>query len=201
MRLDLTAPLGFPSNMTLCSQNERIHTPLLSEERAAGRPVKPSAKQLETMANSEAVQKRFWSRVAIKGPDECWEWTGTRGHRGYGLMSIAPDGQTRTHRISYAIHKGPIPFDFLVCHTCDNPPCCNPAHLFAGTDLDNVTDMKEKGRLINLRGSKHARSKVTEQQVLEIRADKRSRVLLAKEYGVHCKTIDRIRKRRAWTHL
>ena len=90
---------------------------------------------------------RFWSKTNKQGPDDCWEWFGWR--RGtkmeYGGMRVG-DKFYLAHRLSWEIHNGPIPEDMLVCHTCDNPPCVNPAHLFLGTTLDNVRDKMEKGR-------------------------------------------------------
>ncbi len=76
---------------------------------------------------------------------ECWVWTGNDNGVGYGTVSW--HGQiTYVHRIAYEHAIGPIPAGMLVCHTCDNPPCCNPAHLFLGTKRDNGLDMGRKGR-------------------------------------------------------
>lgn len=88
---------------------------------------------------------RFWSRVDRSGGERsCWPWIGYRDKWGYG-------GFTRfrkllAHRVAWTIANGPIPDDMLVLHHCDNPPCCNPGHLFVGTHQDNMDDMAKKGR-------------------------------------------------------
>lgn len=91
-------------------------------------------------------QDRFWERVPKGGPDACWEWTGSRHDFGYG--NFWKDGRTwSAARVSYEITHGAIGrSDLFVCHRCDNPPCCNPAHLFLGTGSDNTADMVAKGR-------------------------------------------------------
>ena len=88
--------------------------------------------------------ERFWDRVDKKGPDECWEWFGQKNPKGYGY--VKPYGLT--HRFSYELHTGEKPGELFVCHSCDNPPCVNPAHLWLGTVTDNQRDAKAKGRLV-----------------------------------------------------
>lgn len=88
---------------------------------------------------------RFWARVDRRGPDECWEWTGYRLRLGYGRLTYH-GRTTAAHRLAYAFAHGPIPEGLFICHRCDNPPCCNPAHLFLGTVADNNADMRAKGR-------------------------------------------------------
>jgi hypothetical protein len=93
------------------------------------------------------MEKRFWSKVNVLSEDECWEWTAGRFDAGYGAFYI--NGQNRgAHRISFEIANGPIEDDIFICHICDNPPCVNPNHLFAGTPTDNVLDMIGKGRQV-----------------------------------------------------
>lgn len=83
---------------------------------------------------------RFWDNVNIKSDDECWEWQGIKTTAGYGLMWY--DGKLRyAHRIAINLEN-----DLFACHKCDNPPCVNPNHLFAGTQKDNIQDMLSKGR-------------------------------------------------------
>lgn len=86
---------------------------------------------------------RMWSRVDKTG--DCWVWTGATVHNGYGTISVN-NRLVRTHRLAYELTHGPIPAGMKVLHTCDNPPCCRPDHLFLGTDKDNVHDAVDKGR-------------------------------------------------------
>lgn len=88
------------------------------------------------------IEDELWDKIDTSGgPDACWPWTGNTAH-GYGITS---DGK-KAHRVTYGILvEGIIP-GMDICHKCDNPPCCNPAHLFQGTALDNWRDMVRKGR-------------------------------------------------------
>jgi hypothetical protein len=98
--------------------------------------------------------ERFESKYEVMMDDRgCWEWTANRLPWGYGR--IFKDGELKlAHRASYELHTGSIPNNMLVCHTCDNPSCVNPKHLFLGTDSDNTKDMILKGRNKNLRKTK-----------------------------------------------
>ncbi len=87
---------------------------------------------------------RFWAKVDRSGPG-CWPWMGAHNPRGYGNFAIG-DMTVRASRMAWELSFGPIPDGLWVLHTCDNPPCCNPAHLFLGTHAANMADMKAKGR-------------------------------------------------------
>lgn len=92
---------------------------------------------------------RFWARVDICGEDECWEWQGAKspGSHNYGKLSAwGEQASIYAHRVVWELENGQIPEGMFVCHTCDNPPCCNPDHLFLGTPKDNVQDAISKGR-------------------------------------------------------
>jgi len=91
--------------------------------------------------SSKASDERFWCGVKRGEPDECWPWTRSLSPKGYGRVR-----GRNAHRVAYELTYGPIPPGMFVCHTCDNPPCCNPAHLFLGTYLDNIADMVAKKR-------------------------------------------------------
>ena len=150
---------------------------------------------------------RFWSRVDKSG--DCWIWTAARTFGGYGVIrDVGKDGKIiRAHRLSWELHNGPIPAGIEVCHRCDNPPCVNPAHLFLGTHQDNVTDTVTKGRASGggARGESHGRAKLTDAQVLAIRAahaaGAASQRQLAREYGVDRRAIHFIVTRQHWTHI
>jgi len=121
----------------------------------------------------------------------CLEWVGAIDKRtGYGTYGGRGLG---AHRVAYEEAKGPIPPGMLVCHTCDNPRCVEPAHLFLGTNYDNTIDCLRKGR--------HFSGKLTEEQVRAIRADTRSQTKIAADYGVSTTSIRRLRSGRTWRHV
>lgn len=95
------------------------------------------------------IERRFWSLVRKgEGPDDCWEWTGPRWQNGYGCFEVSLPGQRRRYkaqRIVFLLMHGRFPSGYG-CHTCDNPGCVRPDHVFDGTPLDNHNDMKRKGR-------------------------------------------------------
>ena len=100
-----------------------------------------SASELTSLQVSD-----FWGRVKL-GSSGCWDWTGSvNGHSGYGDY-CAHGKHTQAHRIAWSLKHGPIPPDAVICHTCDNRRCINPAHLFCGTPYDNVHDCIDKGRM------------------------------------------------------
>lgn len=138
------------------------------------------------------------AKIDKNHPSGCWIYKGATDRRGYGrpCRMLFGGGRKRyyAHRRSYEIHKGPIPEGMLVLHKCDNPPCCNPEHLFLGTDADNVWDKMRKGR--------HA-CKLTEDQVREIK-----RLLpttpqkdLAKRFKISATMISSIYKGTRWGHI
>ncbi len=95
---------------------------------------------------------RFWLRI-VKSEQGCWGWIGESTDNGYGRFRV--DGRkVLAHRFAYALLIGPIPNDLFVLHKCDNPPCCNPDHLFLGTKSDNSRDCMEKGRYVNAQSLK-----------------------------------------------
>lgn len=153
----------------------------------------------------DLVEERFWDKVDKHSDDLCWEWTGVKDRKGYGQIKI--EGKTKlAHRISYEIVNGTIPegIDYhgvCVCHKCDNRLCVNPGHLFLGSQKDNLRDMIKKGRRVNTAGSHNGNVKLTESQVLLIREDRRSGVVIASDYGVSRSQISNIKNRHQWKHL
>jgi hypothetical protein len=141
--------------------------------------------------------KRFQSKIRMGSEDSCWIWTASTVNGGYGQFRI--NGiYYLANRVAYSIHQED-PGDKCVCHACDNPPCCNPHHLWLGTGRDNHRDKVDKGR--SCYGVKNASAKLTERDVIEIRKSHDMNVNLANEYGVTPTCIGFIRKRKTWRHI
>ncbi len=154
-----------------------------------------------------SVEERFW-RFVKKTPG-CWEWTGrSKSKKGYGQIGSGGKGGAHVlvHRLSYTIHRGPIPEGMVVMHLCDNPSCVNPAHLKAGTQSENIKHAVESGRkalpdLPVFHGTEHHMAKIDENAVRDIRASGKKTSALAEEYGLSYSSIQRIRKRLLWKHV
>lgn len=143
--------------------------------------------------------KKFFQNI-IK-TESCWIWNGKKLPKGYGAF-LLNSAKILAHRFSYFYHFGVLPNDLCVCHTCDNPSCVNPNHLFLGTRKDNMKDMVNKGR--SRTGEKHHNLKLTEELVLEIRERARNgenRNQMAREYKIHKRHLRAILSRRFWTHI
>ena len=134
--------------------------------------------------------------------DGCLQYTGKTTKDGYGTLKIAGK-YISAHRASYQSVYGSIPSGFCVCHRCDNPLCINPFHLFAATQKENMADMRRKGR--SLTGEKHPKVKLTEWQVIEIKARYSqggiTQARLAEEYGIGETQVWRIIHNIKWKHL
>lgn len=137
----------------------------------------------------------------------CIEFTGARDRDGYGQCHYTKYGKilgvTRAHQMSFVVNFGKIPDNCVVCHTCDNPSCINPDHLFAGTILDNNLDKINKGRANTARGIRNSQSKLTEKQVIEIKNFKGRKTSLevAKMYGISFSNVCLIWRGQSWGHL
>jgi predicted XRE-type DNA-binding protein len=129
----------------------------------------------------------------------CWVWTGAVDSRGYGTVKLS-GRQIAVHRLSAHFHLGmALDSREWVLHSCDNPPCFFPDHLFLGTAEANVQDMFAKGR------SRNGTTKLTETDVREIRlhwaSGKVSQAELARHYGVQTPAINKIVQGKTWKHL
>lgn len=150
------------------------------------------------------AQKRFWNKVLKKSSSECWLWTGCTEKKGHGRFRDENNKLEMAHRYSYRLHKGHIPSGMCICHSCDNPSCVNPYHLWVGTKGDNNKDRASKGRNVNNRGSKHGQSRLTEEYVGRIRKGflaGETQTDLAKKYGVSITAISKVCNRKTWKHI
>lgn len=152
----------------------------------------------------------FWSKVHRKEPAACWEWLGALKAGGYGQFGIGqwhnPDGSgaTGSHIFAYHLAYGAIPKGMYVCHRCDNPPCCNPAHLFLGTPHDNIMDARRKGRCVPKVGEDVHSAKLTDDHVRAIRILRQqewSFRQIAEAYGVRWQSIQAIIAGKTWRHV
>lgn len=135
-----------------------------------------------------------------RGEDHtCWNWRGYTLESGYGQFKLCCQSY-RVHRLAYFIATGDQPGNQLVCHSCDNRRCCNPKHLFLGTNADNSADMVAKGRSGHPVGILHGRAKLSEHDVRAIRQSKANGPTLAQQYGVSISLIAMIRRRAIWRH-
>lgn len=180
---------------------------------------KPIKLKTGVTATDEEVKTKILSGIEIT-PTGCWEWQGRcrQGKFRYGQIRFRGK-QTGTHQAAYELFKGPVK-GMCVCHVCDNPPCCNPDHLFLGTRADNNEDKRLKGRLVTgghtmknnwmlshperLLGEQNAASKLTEKEVRYIKvlcARGMFTTVLAKMFGVTPRTIGLIRAGEAWPHV
>ena len=157
------------------------------------------------------IEERFWKQVRPREPDECWEWEGSVNGNGYAQITHLREGH-RAHRVSWELHHGAIPragtsyHGICVLHRCDNRRCVNPAHLFLGSQADNMADAARKGRVRNngAKGAEHPRARLTDEDVRQIRrllSDGVSKAAIARLFGVDRSTVSLIARRKTWRHL
>ena len=140
-----------------------------------------------------------YSNVSASG---CWEWMRNRHSHGYGRLRV--NGiWLRAHRVSWETFRGPIGDGLHVLHTCDNPCCINPNHLFLGTAKENMADMVKKGRWrgSDRKGEKSATAKLTAEMVAEIRNDKRPQTQVAMKFGISRSAVGLIKQGKRWSHI
>lgn len=150
------------------------------------------------MAMPRTTRESLFARADTSGgEDACWAWKGFVNRR-YGSVSMG-NRPCRAHRAAYLLCRGDIPVGMYVCHSCDNPLCINPKHLWLGSPKDNVDDMRRKGRHIH--GEISPRAKLTADQAAEVFRlidNGFSYSSVAKRFGVSTHLLARMRGRRAW---
>lgn len=197
---------GFIPSMQCKTVNPKTQPPSLLEGLVDQKLQKLNVQPLVETAFSEADRKIFWKKVKIGKPNECWEWQGARNKNGYG--EFYPEFRNRVgsclaHRCALVISGTPLNGKYFALHSCDNPPCCNPAHLRLGTPLTNRQDAVLRDRIRNTfaYGERHGRHKLTTSQVMEIRVSKLKNSELSKIYKVTQATISRIISGARWAHI
>lgn len=178
-------------------------------------------------SNLVHVEERFWNLVDSFGKtsDECWPWTGGRWNNEYGVFKMYYNGEWKrykAHRVAYRLHYG-VDLEHLGCHTCDNPWCVNPYHIFDGTNADNLADMKNKGRAASgersgritkpertARGERSGNAKLSEDDIRTIRREYRrvpvghrnpSLSVLVSRFGIDRTHVHAIATGRTWSHV
>jgi HNH endonuclease len=149
---------------------------------------------------------RFWDKVNKTAT--CWLWTADKNPNGYGQLVLKTVNGKKirqlAHRYAWECFNGLIPARLFVCHHCDVPACVNPEHLFLGTHQDNMRDAANKGRHRNpvMSGSKHPASKLTEEDVLEIRRrTDMPTIALIKAFMSSKANISKIKTHKVWRHV
>ena len=142
-----------------------------------------------------------WHMPGEPPAEGCWEWTSGGNGKGYGQMEFGGKGLP-AHAVSYQVFVGDLADDDLVRHTCDNPPCVNPAHLLPGTPPDNRQDCVERGR--QARGEGQHLARLTEAQVIELReryAAGQTLIALADQFGICQSAVSSVVRGETWKHL
>lgn len=160
------------------------------------------------VSEHEAASAVFFSRTCL-AESGCWLWTGPLNQSGYGYFR--PIGAAKrsgrgdlAHRFSHELFKGPIPKGLYVLHSCDTPSCVNPDHLRVGTQKENVAECIARGRFKpggSKRGAENTLAKLTEQDVIEIRASSLSVKEICRKYGIDRSNASLIINGKTWTHV
>ncbi len=152
------------------------------------------------------LKNSFYQKTQIPNENGCMLWIAAKNGQGYGKLRATYGLTFQAHRFSYYLHNGYINPDLYVCHTCDNPGCVSPDHLFLGTGKQNQHDCRLKGRMkkSNKMGEKNNRVKLTEKDVITIRrklTEGNAISFLSKKYNVTYQCIHAIKNNKSWRHL
>jgi predicted DNA-binding protein (UPF0251 family) len=172
---------------------------------------------MKTGPKPRPVAERFWEKVRKRSGHQCWMWQGSTLPKGYGMFCMAESRPTPAHRCAWILCRGQIPKGMHVLHRCDQPGCCNPRHLFLGTNRDNIADRVRKGRSAKgrrhwtarhpewvKRGEERPLSKLTVRAVRAIRRGLRlgtSQKKLAERFGISRSAVYSVKARRSWRHV
>lgn len=206
-------PEGWESQIS--SQNQSVQFESAKGQR--GSKTKTIADPRPLPSLSEKDKERFFGKIATNPNDRgCLEWIGYCSKKGYGKFTV---GLRRllAHRVALSIRSGLHSSELDACHSCDNPKCCNPSHLFWGTHKDNMDDMNRKGRCKNRRrgnnhpsrlyielrprGENHGMARLKSEDIPIIRSDTRKHHEIAADYGVTRRAICSIKQRITWKHI
>ena len=143
------------------------------------------------------LRDRFLQKIAHQSFEDCWEWQGRKDKDGYGVISNNHK-QLKAHRVSYDFYRG-APDGYCVCHSCDNPGCVNPWHLFLGSQADNVADAVAKRR--HVYGEKMTLAKLTDEDVRHIKSTSERDCDLARKLKVDPSVVNKIRRGHRWKHV
>lgn len=191
---------------TVSGCNARVHARGLCQSHYSRRQRGAS---LETPYQRRILndhETRFDSQVEMDPNGGCWLWSGATSEFGHGRFSVKYQ-PIPAHRFAFERANGPVPPGLNICHHCDVPQCVNPAHLFAGTQADNVADMMRKGRYVRGRwpkGSECRHAKLTEGEVKEILtalSAGRTQRDIAGRYGISQTMVGYIGRGVSWRHV
>jgi hypothetical protein len=168
--------------------------------RYCGQRCSGGSRKGKTISQEERTAM-FWGKVDVRDglDNECWEWVGSRYGNRYGKFYCGLGKSIGAHQYMMFLQTGEFP-KLDVLHSCDNPPCVNPAHLRLGTKKENTQDMIKKGRA-GVVGSRNWSAKLKAEDVLEIRASSEDRRLLAARFGVCKEHIDSVKRGSRWAHI
>lgn len=197
--------------MPECWGKSEVLKKLLQAGKMGNSEVVPQKRKGKTnllpIFSQEEREHNFWAKMHL-AENGCWEWKGPINRAGYGWLAWhcpeCPKRRMLTHRIAWTLVNGEIPVSTpYVLHKCDNPPCCNPSHLFLGTQKENITDMINKGRQVSTRGCERKNVLLSPQKVIEIRDLRIRKGLMHKElaamFGVSRATINSVLNWHKWS--